>query len=90
MPFIFLDVPAKCVCTIQDAGIDLCKSHLVVREATNLRPPTRFADGGDHAQDHACDDLGLQDHDHVGAFDLGDRRDGGHTSCSPSPPQLAQ
>jgi hypothetical protein len=36
----------------------------------------RLADGGDRGQDHVGDDLGLRDHDHVGALDLGDRRPG--------------
>src|SRR5215467_9753690 len=35
--------------------------------------PTRSTDRGDRAQDHLRDDLGPRDHDHMGAFHLGDR-----------------
>ena len=35
--------------------------------------PTRSTDRGDRAQDHVGDDLRTGDHDHMGAFHLGDR-----------------
>src|SRR5450755_4817186 len=81
MPFLCLDLSVWCVCTIQNAGIDLLKSTHVVREATNYWSPTRLADGGDRTEDHIRDGLRLRDHDHVGALDLGNRGPGapGHS-----------
>src|SRR5947209_15132107 len=58
----------------RDASVDLRTSRHVAWEATSSRPqpPIRLANGGDRAQDHARSDLWLRDHDHVGAFNLGD------------------
>src|SRR5881398_3646311 len=78
MPFISLDVLARCLCTMHDASINLHTSLHMVREATSSQvwPSARFADGGNRGKDHVRDDLWLRDHDHVGALDLGDRRPG--------------
>src|SRR6266568_2922071 len=78
---------------IQDTGVDLRMSRHMVRQATSERPwpPTRLAEGSDRAQDHVRDDLRTGDHDHMGAFNLGDLPPGprAHKTYPPAPAPFA-
>src|SRR5207245_9144802 len=89
---IRFELLAKCRCTMHAASINMRTSLHMVREATSSQvwPSARFADGGNRGKDHVRDDLWLRDHDHMGAFNLGDLCPGtlGHRTDDIAPGRL--